>query len=151
MFAFAGTVLSPLLLNRNFFNVFVIGVTFTSIILLSAMPYKVPWLFIITLTQMYFLAGIALEALFARLDVEQGTSYIVYAALLLLFAHSLYRSVPINYIHPMPYQNINPLNYVGPVEDTQRIYDDLDAYLAEHEARRILVVLDTHWPLPYYL
>ena len=42
MFAFAGTALSPFLLKRNFFNLFVMAVTFASIILLSVMPYKVP-------------------------------------------------------------------------------------------------------------
>jgi uncharacterized protein (TIGR03663 family) len=151
MFAFAGSVLSPFLLTRNFFNLFVMAVTLASVILLSVMPYKVPWLFIIALTQMYFLAGLTLEALLVRLETEKKASYLLYAALLLLLCHSLYRAVPINFIYPMAYQAMNPLNYVGPVEDTQRIYDDLNAYIVEHETPRILVVLDTHWPLPYYL
>jgi uncharacterized protein (TIGR03663 family) len=151
MFAFAGTALSPFLLRRNFFNLFVMLVTFTSIIMLSVLPYKVPWLFVLALTQMYFLSGLALEALLVKLEVERDAAWMVYGVLLLLFVHLLTRSVHVNYLYPMAYQRENPLNYVGPVVDTQRIYDDLDTYLADNSPRRILVVLNTHWPLPYYL
>jgi uncharacterized protein (TIGR03663 family) len=151
MFAFIGTVLSPFLVRKTLFNLFVMLVTFSSILMLSFLPYKVPWLFILALTQMYFLSGLALEALLIRLDAERDAAWLVYAALLLLFVHLAYTSFQLNIVRPLAYQADNPLSYVGPVADAQRIYDDLDDYLAVHEARRILVILNTHWPLPYYL
>ncbi len=148
-FAFLGMLLSPFLLRKDLFCAFVLYWVFFTLIVFSIIPYKIPWQFTIVLLPMYLLAGITFNELYRKIRGNEVLRTSFSAVMAILFWATLCLSLKLNYVIPLAKVSQNPLNYVGPVDDTRRLISDLKTY--NKEGIKILFTGGELWPLPFYL
>ena len=139
LFAFFGSIISIFLFKKNdLFYLFIVYFTFSCFIILSLIPYKIPWIFILVLFQMYVLTGLNINIL---LKNNKKISILIIIFLLI----SIALTILFNYISPIN----NTLNYIGPTNDFQNLTSDLQNYLSKNS--KVLITSESYWPLPYYL
>ncbi len=108
--------------------------------LLSAIPYKTPWLALNVLLPLLVLAGLALS-------VRPAVAIAGGLALLALFARDGRRVVWRD-----PAGERNPYAYAHTTEDILRLPETLAAWQKQHGRDPVIaVVADDPWPLPWYL
>lgn len=150
-FAFAGTILSFWWLEKNRFNWALIIFTWLTIFLLSLMPYKIPWLFIIALYPMYFLSALTMANILSGFKDKNSSLIALSSAALIIFIWTSFQSYVLNVPNKAATAKVNPLNYVGPVADTERLYSDLASRINKHGQQKALIIMRGYWPLPYYM
>lgn len=124
----------------------------------SLIPYKNPWLALNITAPALVLCAVCLHALVgSRLPraVRLGRA-LVPAVLLVAFLNACrlnYRSLPVvgttAFLHP--YGEHNPFSYVHTGQGMLDVVKAVREYSDSHPGSRILVAINSYWPLPYYL
>lgn len=150
-FAFLGFALYFFFFRRTYFSMFTLYWTLVSLFVFSIIPYKIPWLFIIVLLPMYVLSGITIDEILKRTRQNRIARFFVCAILSVLIVYTGYLTVLYNYILPTAYARENPLNYVGPVNDSYRFISDLKNVAGRIDNPRILIGTNGVPESRYYL
>jgi len=118
--------------------------------ILSAIPYKTPWLVLGALQPLILMAGYGVSLFLGSLHGGARIAGIVVA--LLLVSHLVWQAYQANFVF---YDDpVNPYAYSQPTNDVKLIataLDDLLRHSPEEPAIQVVAPGDDYWPLPWYL
>jgi uncharacterized protein (TIGR03663 family) len=131
-------------------KLFLGGYTCLMLLILSAMPYKTPWLVLGVLQPLILMAGYGVVLFLGSLRARWRVAGI--AAALLLVIHLVWLSYQANFVY---YDDpVNPYAYAQPTNDVKLIaaaVDNIVRNAPEDLAVQVVSPGDDYWPLPWYL
>jgi uncharacterized protein (TIGR03663 family) len=133
-------------LKRTVFNVFILFWCVMSATVLSMIPYKIPWLFMVVFLPMSMAAGIGFENINKKLQGRLKRN--VFAAIfVLLVVYSISVSSMLVYAQPLARSEFN---WYGPTKEAKQMIEDLNGF---SRGRKLNVLMSSGqlYAINYYL
>lgn len=122
-------------------------------IVYALIPYKTPWLALNFWIGFLFIASFGMESLLRKFEKTFIKNFLL-TLFVLIFLHSFYQSLIINFAKP--YQPENPFTYSQPTPDIISASEKINK-IAEFDSMKNEIFINViakdndYWPLPWYL
>lgn len=133
--------------RRNLFSKFLIFWSCSSLFIFSLIAYKANWTIIYILFPLVLLAGDTFQHL---MDSWKTKRSLILIFTLLILITSLYFSIEQNFVVINDFAK-NKIGYVETSTDIFRLRDDINNYMDLNKGSKILISVDSNWPIPIYL